>query len=101
MPSSIRTSEEGVNRQLLAVRRKSSSVTPARQRGRSIRREAAPRLETYELAAAAVRTLELKPVAWSFQRELFLCGARIPIMGEVPLRLNELFSPGPASEPQP
>lgn len=44
------------------------------------------------------KTLELKPVAWSFQRELFLFRARIPIMGEVPLRLNELFSPGPASE---
>ena len=45
--------------QLLAVRKKSSSVTPARQRGRSttICREAAPRPETYELAAAVVRIL--------------------------------------------
>src|SRR5436190_23823482 len=31
---------------------------------RTIRHEAAPRPETYELAAAVVRTLELRPVTW-------------------------------------
>src|SRR5205085_1390438 len=37
----------------------------------TIRREAAPRPEMYELAAAVVRTLELKPVAYaSNERDL-------------------------------